>query len=123
MSIRGIANALINLAPVATTGSYGDLNNCPTIPPMVYRTRVQTNTSGTYTWTFPTQFSNGIIPIVQVTVEDGGAGIFQHKITSISNTSVTIQLAKTTVTTVLGIDVLAISTTPQAYIHIMALSP
>lgn len=118
--IRGIANLL---SKVGRTGLYSDLIDCPSVPSVVQRTRAQTNTSGAYTWTFPQAYGIGVIPIIQVTVEDGGAGIFDHKIVSVNNTVVTIQISKTLVATLLGIDVLQVQSNPQAWLHISAMTP
>lgn len=87
------------------------------------RNRAQTNTSGVLTWTFPVPFT--ATPIIQITVEDvGGTGnIWNHSISAISTTAVTIQLTKTVDTTVLGIHLLGISATPQAYVHVSAVAP
>lgn len=87
------------------------------------RTRVQTNTSGLYTWTFQTPFSSGVTPIIQVTVEDSADAAWNHRIYNLSNTGVTIQLGKLTATTLLGISLLQIVSNPQAYIHIQATAP
>lgn len=89
----------------------------------IRRTRAQTDTNGAYTWTFPTAFGSGITPIVSVTVEDGSSAIWNTQITSISNTSVTVQLTKTTAVTVLGVSVLGVAATPQAYVHLTAIAP
>jgi hypothetical protein len=82
--------------------------------------RVQTDTTGKYTWTFPTAFATGVLPVIGVTVQDTSTASFNHKITALSNTAVTIQLAKTTAVTVLGISVLGVDTNPQAFVHLTA---
>lgn len=86
-------------------------------------TRVQTNASGSYTWTFPTAYANGVIPNVHIDVEDGAGSIWSSSITAISNTSVSIQLTRTTMATILGVNVLSVAPTPQAYVHIIAMIP
>lgn len=88
------------------------------------RMRAQTNTSGVYVWTFATSFAAGITPVIGLAVEDSAAGVtWGHQITAISNTSVTIQLSKSTAVTVLSISVLGVATTPQAYVHLTAIAP
>jgi len=88
------------------------------------RTRVQTNTSGTYVWTFPTAYAVGIIPNVQITVEDPTPGaVWNQQITALSNTSVTVQINKTTAVTVLGVSVLGVVANPQAHVHLTAVNP
>lgn len=104
--------------PTLFSGDYNDLTNKPTI---LQRIRVQTATDGSYTWTFPTAFSG--TPVVEITVEDGSSATWNHRITSLSSTAVSIQLGKLTATSLLGINLLQIASNPQAYIHIMAVAP
>lgn len=62
-------------------------------PPGVQRIRVQTNSSGVYTWTFPAAYSASTTPVVTVTAEDPTGNVMTNaQITSISNTSVTVQV-------------------------------
>ena len=89
----------------------------------MYRTRAQSDTSGVLTWTFDRPFSNN--PVVTVTVEDtGGSGaVWNHSITALSATAVTIQLVKTTDIIILTtIHVLGIAATPQAWCHLTAVA-
>jgi hypothetical protein len=58
------------------------------VPTKRYATRAQADSGGGYTWTFPTPFDAGVIPVVQITVEDNTPG--HHRITALSNTSVTV---------------------------------
>lgn len=112
--------------PAGTTSQVvlgdGTLGGLP-VPQVTQRIRVQTNASGAYTWTFPTAYGSGVTPIVSVTVEDGSSAMWNHQISTPTNTSVTVQLSKTTAVTVLGVSVLGLATTPQAYIHITAIAP
>lgn len=111
--------------PAGSTSQYvrgdGSLATFPALS--IQRTRAQTNTSGAYTWTFPFGYAAGTTPIVGITVEDGGASFWNHQITTLTNTSVTIQLTKTTAVTLLGISVLGIASSPQAYVHLTAVAP
>lgn len=85
----------------------------------VQRTRVQTNGTGTYTWTFPVPFATSTIPVVEVTPEDATASASTDvRITSISNTSVTVQATR--ITTVLGL--LSLNAMPQIYVHLQAMA-
>lgn len=111
-----------SLATVATSGAYSDLTGKPTIQ-AIQRTRVQTNSSGAYTWTFPVAYGAGVIPIISLDIEDGSAAIWNSQLTAVSNTSATIQLAKSTAVTILGISVLGVAATPQAYVHLTAVAP
>lgn len=67
----------------------------------VQRTRVTTDSSGNYTWTFPTAYASGQPPIVSVVGEDSSSALSNVQITSISNTSVTVHAGK--ITSALGI--------------------
>lgn len=92
----------------------------------MFRTRLQTNTSGVLTWTFPRPFGSN--PIVSVEVEDtGGAAtdVWSVKITAISTTACTIQLVRTSVAAIglLGISLLQVTGTPQAFCHLTAVAP
>lgn len=90
----------------------------------IQRTRLQTNTAGVLQWTFPTPFATGLKPVIGVAVEDATVTAnWGHEITSLTNTSVTIQLSKTTPVTVLGLSVLGVSSTPQAFVHLTAIAP
>ena len=107
----------------SSVSGISEILNKPVIVP-VQRLRAQTNTAGVLTWTFPTAFRTGIIPVISLTVEDGTAGVtWNEQITAISNTSVSIQLTKTTAVTVLGISVLGVAATPQAFVHLTAIAP
>ena len=88
----------------------------------MYRTRSQSDTAGVLTWTFDRPFSNN--PVVTVTVEDTvGGSVWNHSITALSTTAVTIQLVKTTDIIILTtIHVLGIAATPQAWCHITAVA-
>lgn len=86
--------------------------------------RVLTDTSGSYTWVFPTPYPAGVIPAIQLTVEDAGAGtVWNHKVVTTTNTQVVVQITKTTSVTVLSVSVLGIAANPQAYVHINAAYP
>lgn len=112
-----------SFATVAFSGQYSDLIGAPTVQAL-QRTRAQTNTSGVLTWTFPQAYGSGVTPIVSATVEDATTGVtWNQQITAISNTSVTIQLTKTSVVAVLGVSVLGVAATPQAFVHLVALAP
>lgn len=104
------------------TSGYAQILNKPAVQ-AIQRTRALTNTSGAYTWTFPNAYGSGVVPIVDIAVEDATSATWNHQITAISNTSVTVQLQKTTAVTVLGVSVLGVAATPQAYIHLTAVAP
>lgn len=85
--------------------------------------RAQTDTSGRLTWAFPTAFAAGVLPLIGVAVQDTSAASFNHKVVALTNASVTIQLTKTNVVTLLGISVLGIDSNPQAFVHLTATAP
>lgn len=105
-------NATQSTAGLMSAADKAKLDNTP----KVQRTRVQTNTSGQVTWNFPTAFAAA--PIVIAVPEDNNAGVsVDVKITSISASSVTLQISK--ISTVLGI--LQLTANPQSYVHITAI--
>lgn len=91
---------------------------------LVKRIRVQTDSSGAYTWVFSTPFASGTVPVVTSAVENTTANsIATVNIVSASSTGVLLQVRKTTITTILGVDVLALSGSPQSFIHLTAIEP
>ncbi len=88
------------------------------------RLRAETNASGVYVWTFPVAYAGGVLPVVEVTVESGIAGaVWNHSITALSNTGMTVQLTRSVAVTVLGISVLGVAATPKAFVHLTARLP
>lgn len=86
--------------------------------------RATTDSSGSYTWTFSKAFPAGVTPVVGLTPEDNTSGLtISHKITAISNTSVTIQLARQTSVSILGISVLGIASNAATVVHLTAANP
>ncbi len=132
-SITGLSTALDGKAALSHTHATNEINNLTqfvdnriastsaTGTPMgVQRVRVQTDASGSYTWNFPAPFATSTIPVVSVTPEDATASASTDvRITSVSNTSVTVQASR--ITTVLGL--LSLNSTPQIYVHLTAVKP
>ena len=88
------------------------------------KTRITTDTTGAVTWVYPIPFPAGIVPVVQLTVEDPTPGnVWNHKVVQTTNTQVSVQISKTTSVTVVGISVLGIAANPQAIVHINAVYP
>lgn len=80
------------------------------------RIRVQTNSSGTYTWTFPTPYDS--VPVINVVAEDATSNVLTNaQVISVSTTTVVVQARR--VSTILGI--LTLTTNPQVYVHITAM--
>lgn len=86
-------------------------------------TRAQTNTSGDYTWTFPTPYDAGVTPRIVAVTELNTTDIMNVNLTSLSNTSVTVHCTRTTPLVVLAINVLGVSSSPQCFVHLYADSP
>lgn len=91
--------------------------------PAIQRLRVQTNALGVYTWTFPVPYGAGVLPIISCDVEDDTAAVASLKITALSNTAVSVKVTKQTQVTVVGIQVLALASSHQAFIHLVAFNP
>lgn len=90
------------------------------------RDRVQTDATGRLTYVFPVAFPAGVMPVVQLALEipsANAADLYSAAITSLSNTQVVIQVKRTTFVTVLTLQVLSVSTTPQCYVHLVASNP
>lgn len=120
-----IASGILDEAriPALTISKTTGLQTALDSKPSIKRIRAQTATNGIYTWTFQTPYAAGTIPVIGVTVEDSSSSFWNHQITALSNTSVTVQLTKTTAVTLLGISVLGIGSSPQAYVHLTAVAP
>lgn len=91
--------------------------------PLMQRTRVQTASDGTYTWTFPTAYGAGVTPIIELMAEGDATTNYQQVITAISNTSVSVKLTKLQDVTVLTIHVMGIQAAGATFIHLTAISP
>ncbi len=112
--IQGIQGATGATGPAGTTTWAGITDK-----PLMQRTRVQTASNGTYTWTFPTAYPGGTVPVVTLAPETDGA----MSVTAISNTAVSVKLVQLVDVTVLGIHVLAAGASSAQYIHITAITP
>lgn len=113
--------------PAGTTAQYvrgdGSLATLP-VPQTIQRLRVQTDASGNYTWTLPTPYGAGVIPVVSAVAENASTSTpFNVQITSVSNTSVTVKVLRSSTVSVLGILVLGEPVGAQAYVHLMAVAP
>lgn len=121
MGVQGIQG---DIGLTGSTGATGPQGPAGTPAPTMLRTRAQTNTSGVYTWTFPAGTFSAT-PVIGVAVEDtsGSGASWGHVVTAVSSTSMTVQLTKTTAVTILGISVLGIASSPQAFVHLTAMQP
>jgi len=90
----------------------------------IQRTRLSTDINGNATWIYPSGYTSGITPIVQLTVENNNLTIpYDHKITAINNTGVTIKTLQTSLVSVVGISVLGIPVGAQCFVHLTAFEP
>lgn len=117
----------------ATYNSATGVINVPTAP-TINRARITTAADGTYTWTLPVACGTGVTPVVSITPETpnplptGGtaADVYNHKITSLTNTTVSILVSRSqaSVAALLGLTVLsvpaAVAPTP---VHLIAICP
>lgn len=92
--------------------------------PLIQRIRVQTDSSGSYTWTYPTAYGSGVIPVVSVVAEGGSTVPLNVQLASApTNTSATFKVLTLPSTSVLSIVVLGAPAGAQAYLDITATAP
>lgn len=84
------------------------------------RIRATTAADGTYTWTFPTPFVAGTVPVIAIAAEGSSTINYQHTITAVSATSVSVKVLPIADVTLLGIHILGIQNPQAATIHIIA---
>lgn len=91
----------------------------PTSLPQVIR--ATTSTAGLYTWTYPTPYSPGVVPVIQAVVEGtaGSTDVINAQLNGApTNTSVTIRITRTvqSVVSLLGLTILSIPAAPGAFV-------
>ena len=91
-TITGIENDIDGLATVATTGSYNDLTNKPTLPPTVHK-KIQTMTAATGTFS-ATGYILSVTVIDSVTKEQVIADINFNSFSDTANSSVIVTCAE-----------------------------
>lgn len=95
-----------------------------TVPIGIQRTRALTDSSGVYTWTFPTAFAASTTPVIMVTAEDGTANVMTNaQVTSVSNTAVTVQVNQIAQVNLLSTLLGTGPTGIQKFVHITAVKP
>jgi len=116
-TISGTSNTFSNIPYSALTG-------IPTVQ-AIQRIRVQTNSTGDYTWTYPVAYGSGVIPIISAVSESASSTVPQGvQIVGVpTNTSATFKVINLPSTSVLSIVVLGAPTAAQAYIHLTAVAP
>ncbi len=95
------------------------------VPQAIQRTRVQTDASGNYTWTYPVAYPSGVVPVLTAISESASSTVPQGvQIVGVpTNTSATFKVINLPSTSVLSIVVLGAPTAAQAYIHLTAVAP
>lgn len=129
--VGGAAAVHTHSATEVTTGIF-DESQVPTLPSsringlvVPQRVRVQTDSSGNYTWTYPTPYGSGVVPVLSGVSEAPNATDPQviQIVGTPTNTSATFKVLSLPLTTVVGTDVLGTPVGVQAYIHLSALAP
>lgn len=98
--------------------------NIPT-PPAIQRVRVQTDSSGNYTWTYPSAYPSGVVPVISCLTESASSTVPQGvQIVGVpTNTSCTFKVINLPSTSVLSVVVLGAPAGAQAYLHLTAIAP
>lgn len=116
---------------LTTTGSgaatlTGAALNIPTAPavPTINRVRATTAADGTYSWTLPIACASGTTPVVSITPESSTAGdAISHRVTAISNTTVSVFAGRSAGLTVLSLTVLGVPAGAAIPLHLIAICP
>jgi len=88
------------------------------------RRTLTTDANGLVTWTFNPPFASGVVPVVEVTPQSSNATLsINHRITTLTNTAVTVQLSASAAVTVLGISVLGVQQPGVLTVHLTAGEP
>lgn len=86
--------------------------------------RVQTSSAGVYIWVFATPFAAGVIPVISYASEDATSGaLMGMRLSGLTNTGVTVTIARSTAVSVAGISVLGAAVGVQTYVHLTAVAP
>ncbi len=91
--------------------------------------RVATASTGLYTWTYPTPFANGVVPIIECCAEgpdpQGGVTVNAQLEGVPTNTSCKIRVTRTasTVVALIGLTILSVSTSVATVVHLTARAP
>lgn len=92
------------------------------------RQRVQVNSSGLYTWTYPVAYGSGVVPVIELMAEgpDPQAGsVISVQLEGVpTNTACKVRVSRSTTTIqVLGINVLSLASGVATYVHMTARLP
>lgn len=117
---------------VSDTGAMGDIQRFAlqnhTHASKARKARLQTAADGTITWTYPTPFAQGVIPIVNGFAEapDTTDVINVQAIGTPTNTQVRVRVTRTqrSTVTLLGLTILSVPTSPGViWVHLTAFEP
>ncbi len=90
----------------------------------IQRLRAATDVNGNYSWKYDIAYNSGVIPIVQVAVEQNNStDLYDHKILVINNTGCIIKVLKSSVVSILSIDVLTSLAGSSCTLHLAAIEP
>ena len=117
--------------PKGDKGDKGDTGNpgspgAPGTPAVVRAARATTNAAGAYTWTYPTPFAAGVVPVISVVAvgpNPAGTNVVNAQLVGQpTNTSCTIQVTRTSITVVslLGLSILSVPASVATDIHLFA---
>lgn len=90
----------------------------------VQRLRVQTDSSGNYTWTYPTAYGSGIVPVVTVVAEGSGSTLVNAQLVGApTNTSAVIKVMNIPTVNLLSTLLAQGPVGAQAYIDLTVVAP
>jgi len=115
------SNATTSTAGLESAADKTKLDSLPSIQ----RLRVQTDASGNYTWTYPTAYGSGVVPIIGCQIETATTTVPVNVqiIGTPTNTSCVIKVLSAPTVNVLGVLVLGTPAGTQAYLHLTATTP
>lgn len=112
--VMGLQGANGSNGSTGASGSDGELS--------IQRIRVQTDATGNYTWTFPSTFGSGVLPIVSANAEGVSTTQINIQIVSSTRSNAVFKVYSLPTQSLLGISV-AVPTATQAFIDLMAIAP
>lgn len=88
------------------------------------RRTLTTDVNGLVTWTFNPPYAAGVVPVVEIAPQSNNPNLsINHRITTLTNTAVTVQLSASAAVTVLGISVLGVQQPGVLTVHLTAGEP
>jgi hypothetical protein len=88
--------------------------------------RTNTTAGGTYTWTYPVAWGAGVVPVCQVTAENAAAStdiVNAQMDGPATNTQAKVKITRTSVVTILSINVLGLAANTATPINITCFTP